>query len=382
MNKKMKKLMVSMLVLCVMLMGKSYDIMASDSQLGEIYDEGDFETLSDYNQYMQKRGLMITNSRAANSYYLASVRKTTAIAEYSLEGLLGKKGVQNFCINDEKKYIYVTQQSQGTISILKMKIDQSTKKASYESKMTLNKCGHGQTLEIYKYNGKTYLLVSSKENKISDSTYWSVQVARVEYQANKTYNYTSLHRLTYINYANKAGSNGNPESIGTLTRCDAALSTDSKYIIIWAKAGSNLQYSCYDFTEVNKALDKEETVSCKSNSILSKALKYYFIKQSDETTYPQKSFQGIELTNGLNIYQSSGKDNLDNCIANISKSGNWKSTAVISVPRFNDEKVILNKSNVEIEGIKIRGSKLFFATIINDGSRNSYIYSIDKSVMD
>lgn len=36
-----------------------------------------------------------------------------------------------------------------------------------------------------KYNGKTYLLVSSKENKISDSTYWSVQVARVEYQANK-----------------------------------------------------------------------------------------------------------------------------------------------------------------------------------------------------
>ena len=105
-------------------------------------------------------------------------------------------------------------------------------------------------------------------------------------------------------------------------------------------------------------------------------MKYYFIKQSDETTYPQKSFQGIELTNGLNIYQSSGKDNLDNCIANISKSGNWKSTAVISVPRFND------KSNVEIEGIKIRGSKLFFATIINDGSRNSYIYSIDKSVMD
>ena len=123
-------------------------------------------------------------------------------------------------------------------------------------------------------------------------------------------------------------------------------------------------------------------MSCKSNSILSKALKYYFIKQSDETTYPQKSFQGIELTNGLNIYQSSGKDNLDICIANISKSGNWKSTAVISVPRFNDEKVILNKSNVEIEGIKIRGSKLFFATIINDGSRNSYIYSIDKSVMD
>ena len=104
-------------------------------------------------------------------------------------------------------------------------------------------------------------------------------------------------------------------------------------------------------------------MSCKSNSILSKALKYYFIKQSDETTYPQKSFQGIELTNGLNIYQSSGKDNLDNCIANISKSGNWKST-------------------VEIEGIKIRGSKLFFATIINDGLRNSYIYSIDKSVMD
>lgn len=73
---------------------------------------------------------------------------------------------------------------------------------------------------------------------------------------------------------------------------------------------------------------------------------------------------------------------MDNCIANISKSGNWKSTAVISVPRFNDEKVILNKSNVEIEGIKIRGSKLFFATIINDGLRNSYIYSIDKSVMD
>ena len=58
------------------------------------------------------------------------------------------------------------------------------------------------------------------------------------------------------------------------------------------------------------------------------------------------------------------------------------STAVISVRRFYDEKGILIKSIVEFEGIKIRGSKLFFATIINDGSRNSYIYSIDKSVMD
>ena len=44
MNKKMKKLMVSMLVLCVMLMGKSYDIMASDSQLGEIYDDYQFKS--------------------------------------------------------------------------------------------------------------------------------------------------------------------------------------------------------------------------------------------------------------------------------------------------------------------------------------------------
>lgn len=37
---------------------------------------------------------------------------------------------------------------------------------------------------------------------------------------------------------------------------------------------------------------------------------------------------------------------------------------------------------LKLKELKIRGSKLFFATIINDGSRNSYIYSIDKSVMD
>lgn len=108
--------------------------------------------------------------------------------------------------------------------------------------MWIEDAGHGQTLEVYKYGTKTYLLFSLKKyyNK-SDATQsayqWSTQIGRIEYTpCNKTAakNYDVYKRFTNLNYSNKNGI-----SLGTVERADASISLDKSVILIWKQCIKN-----------------------------------------------------------------------------------------------------------------------------------------------
>ena len=133
------------------------------------------------------------------------------------------------------------------------------------------------------------------------------------------------------------------KSSGTVKRCDAAISSNNDYLLIWAKlSGDN-----------------------------SEPIQYSILQRGSKKIFPQSSFQGIEVTNNMNMYISSGKIDDSPWICNVTKSGTWKSTVKVAFE---------NISKFEMEGIKIRGDYIYFAAKVSDG--NGKIGRISKSELD
>ena len=129
----------------------------------------------------------------------ASTKSAKATLAFTLKGLPLGRAVQNFYMGST--YIYITQRVDATTYVSRLKMDKANKVANYVDRMTFTNCGHGQSLDMYTYNGVNYMYMGCKSD--TDSGYnWSLQIARIKYEAGKTYNYTNLHRFTYMNYAN------------------------------------------------------------------------------------------------------------------------------------------------------------------------------------
>jgi hypothetical protein len=173
--------------------------------------------------------------------------------------------------------------------------------------MVIRGAGHGQTLEVYNYNGKKYLLVSCGSKKTPNRTlWWSTQIGRIEYKPGAFINNSQVKRLTYLNYSNKKA-----KRFGTTMRVDAALTPDKKTLVIWKlNEHDKSEYAAYKFSEVNKAFDKVKgkDVNVKDNKIIKKAIifstKLYKLKA--------RSLQGFALSNKINgkynLFVSSGDE--------------------------------------------------------------------------
>ena len=173
--------------------------------------------------------------------------------------------------------------------------------------MVLRNAGHGQTMEVYNYNGKKYLLVSCGSKGTSKGTlWWSTQIGRIEYKAGAFVNNSEIKRLTYLNYSNKK-----TKRFGTTMRVDATLSPDKKTLVIWKmNEKGQSEYSGYKFATVNKEFDKAKNneVNVKENKKIKKAL----IFSTKATKLAPRSFQGLAITNKSNgkytLYVSSGDE--------------------------------------------------------------------------
>ena len=61
-------------------------------------------------------------------------------------------------------------------------------------------------------------------------------------------------RLCQLSKANTEGT-----AIGTAKRCDGALSSDKKTLLVWCKTTQNkMQFARYNLNDVNKALDNSD----------------------------------------------------------------------------------------------------------------------------
>ncbi len=173
--------------------------------------------------------------------------------------------------------------------------------------MVLRNVGHGQSMEVYNYNGKKYLMISCGSKGTSNSTlWWSTQIGRIEYKPGAFVNNSDIKRLTYLNYSNKK-----TKRFGTTVRVDATLTPDKNTLVIWKmNEKGQSEYSGYKFSVVNKEFDKAKNneVNVKENKKIRKALVF----STKAVKLATRSFQGLAITNKIDgkytLYISSGDE--------------------------------------------------------------------------
>lgn len=323
---------------------------------------------------MKKRSLKILSLFIAALTLLslmsisASAATVTKTKEYTIKGLQNGNAVQKAVIYGS--YVYTIQHSGTNSWLTKCKIDEDTKTATrVGDRMVLQNFGHAQSLEPFSYNGKTYFWVNCKNNPNDTDWNWGIQVARIEFKAGETVNYTSVPRLTF----------------GSITRVEFALSSDANEILFWVKNGSSVTWSAYKTAAINKKLDEKAQESSHYINI-SNFTKIFSTTSCTGSSYrPNGSNQGLEFANyvpsngtGRSIYICGGAagDNLG--IFKLVKSGSGYTL---------HKKIWLGTigGEGEMEGLQIKGSKLYFSVTDKSKAKDSgrfVIYSIPKSAFD
>lgn len=266
----------------------------------------------------------------------------SATLAYNLKGLAHNVVVQKAYIAD--KYIYVTQRSGGNCYLSRLLINGTD--ATFVDKMTITNTGHCQTLDMYTYNGANYFYFSSKSDP-STTYYWSLQVARVQYKAGATLDYTDLHRFTYMNYANKNGTR-----LGETYRVDGGGNSAYTIFRVQTKEGT-VTWSIYDTVALNKLLDSNQQVRMDSAAAKSAAISS-FTQSGSGIVRPNGSFQGVDMLDKTKIFTSGGADGQTPQIAMMTGSGAYKTLVKIT-----------NVGNREIEGVQTKNGKVYF-TIVPD----------------
>ena len=229
--------------------------------------------------------------------------------------------------------------------------------------MTFNNCGHGQSLDFYTYGGKEYLLMGCKAE--TATTYnWSLQMARFQYEAGKTYDYTDLNRLSYMNYANK-----NISRLGTTYRVAGAASSGYLIFRIQTEEGT-VTYSAYSNSKLNALLDASESVRMDTAEAKA-ACSFSFTQSGSNIIRPNSSFQGIDISSTKSIYLTGGADGDTPQIARMNSSGSYLKLIKVT-----------NVGNLEIEGVQCKNGNVYFvivpSTVAADKKEKHKIYYIPE----
>lgn len=281
----------------------------------------------------------------------------SATLAYNIKSLNHNLAIQKSYI--ASTYVYVTQRSGSTVYLSRCLI--SGTNATYQDEMTMTNCGHGQTLDMYTYNGINYLYVSSKDDSTAPE-YWSLQVARALYAAGTTVDYTSLRRFTYMNYANKTGT-----SLGTTYRVDAGGNSTHTAFRVQTQEGT-VTWSVYDTVALNQLLDSNTQVQMNSTGAVN-ACVYSFTQSGSGIIRPNGSFQGMDLLGSTEIYTSGGAEGQVPSIALITNTGAYQSLVQIT-----------NVGNHEIEGAQTKNGNVYFVIVpdpVNKQSTQKIYYVSD-----
>jgi hypothetical protein len=286
-------------------------------------------------------------------------KNASATLAYNLVGLNHVGGVNQFHIGTT--YIYITQKSLGTTHISRLLM--SGNNATYVDEMTITNAGHGETLNMYNYNGVDYLYIGSKANTVNDYR-WSLQIARVQYTPGATYDYTDLHRFTYMNYANQNGT-----SLGTNYRVAAGGNSSYTLFRIQTEEGS-ITWSIYDTVKLNQLLDNNVQVAMNSTGAKAAWVKG-FTQTGSNKVRPNDSFQGVDMIGQSAIYTSGGLEGQTPGIAYMTNTGVYKTLVNIT-----------NVGTHEIEGMATRDNNVYFNIIADPTNKQTSqkIYYVPESV--
>ncbi|KRE99445.1 hypothetical protein ASG89_28210 [Paenibacillus sp. Soil766] len=284
----------------------------------------------------------------------------SATLAYNLKGLNHNVAVQKAYI--ASTYVYVTQRSGGTCYLSRLLISGSD--ATYVDEMTVTNAGHCQTLDMYTYNGINYFYFSSKADPDTSAYNWSLQVARLQYAAGTTYDYTDLHRFTYMNYANTNGT-----SLGQTYRVDAGGNSTHTVFRVQTLEGT-VTWSIYDTVALNQLLDNNEQVRMDSAAAVSACVSS-FTQSGTAIVRPNDSFQGADMLANTEIYTSGGAEGQTPQIAKMSNSGTYQTLVSIT-----------NVGTHEIEGVQTKNNNVYFVIVTDPVNKKNTqkIYYVPDSL--
>ena len=281
-------------------------------------------------------------------------------------------GTENiYCLQKFGEDTYITK---GSIAD-----GQTTVDFSQSQPMILSNTGHAQTLDWYQHGGKDYFLVATYP-KDTGGTEWATQLARVQFQPGPVDPATLTH-LSWLDHANTTGTD-----FGTLLRVEAAISTSRQYLLV---AGIRIddhhtQFTYYNLEGLNNVLDSVEdsgahAIQCKNTQVTAQAIDTWQTPHSIYNSISNyDSFQGMDFSDGLAIYFSSGGITERPVVTKVA----WKSlTENFRQVSFDGDW----GSNQETEGIQVKDTLyLGISTHANDqkGDANyttgNYVYTVDK----
>lgn len=336
----------------------------------------------------------------------------------------GTAAVQTFC--QSKSDIYLAQRINEDVVITKIKSKAVTDnnyiidmKAAGNQKMILRGYNHGQSLEMFRYGNKTYLMVSAGRGYRS----YGNSVSFIQFKERKKKGNHILYQygngdderalgaktLTKTGCANKSRkSNGTPQQV------EVALSEDKSTMLVWcqmrtSKTNRKIQLSCYSLKSVMNQFKTVEKKAKKYNkkhpnnkkriqrqfSTLKKSTCCCSALQTDtkkNVVKPYGSLQALDLSNAKNgtykIYIGGGNDDkgMQPSIAcmSLSTGGKMKYLKRTDVePIHTAESSMFVTDLMELEGMHYENKKLEFVFVPTTDSKagkdQQVLFSIDSS---
>ena len=316
--------------------------------------------------------LTVFQTPSASAASPSSTADATATLAYTLRGLPIDRAVQNFYIGET--YLYITQRIDNVTYLSRLRIDGD--EAFYMDQMVLNNWGHGEALDFYRHNGKEYFMVTTNGSDEYPKYYWSLQIARIEYEAGKNYSsYTGVKRFTNMKRATSDGS-----SLGGAFRVAACVNGDYTVFRIQVTS-TKFVYSIYDTNKLNKLLDSSSpslpsgnsTDYCLAMEDATSAFKYSVTQEGSNRILPNGNFQGIELSSLDSIYLAGGAEGDTPQIARMTYKGTYAKLVNIT-----------NVGTHEIEGLQTDRGRVYFLIVTSTNSvlkkDTQTIYYVNESV--
>lgn len=218
----------------------------------------------------------------------APVTESTTIERtFQYEGLKSKKAVQTFDYGN-KNEVFVTQRSDSTTILSRCEVSGAT--CQVKDYVELANFGHGESLEVIKENGKTFIWIGNTANS-EISHKWSTDISLIEYKINDAKpTGAEVTNVKTIKNLEKVA----PSAKGKAYRTAVAIADDSNRIAFRVQIGpaaKDTYYAIYKTSEVTKALRDSPT-----NTLNIQDLSHLQLTHFTGLARPNNSFQGFDIT--------------------------------------------------------------------------------------
>ena len=228
-----------------------------------------------------------------SSIYATELENKTVNREFEFSGLKSTKAIQNFDYGS-KNEVFITQR-EGKNTYLSRCIISNDGKAYLKDYIILKDYGHGESIEVIKENGKTYIwignTVNEKPNPNGTVYYWSKDISRIEYVVDSSYSTGAkvgdIKTITNI-------ENASSSPAGKAFRTAVAIADGSDRICFRTQIDNSSRstyYGVYKLSEINKVLNSTSQSKINMSTFKSSQVSYFKDLKS-----PNGSFQGFDIT--------------------------------------------------------------------------------------